>query len=236
MKRMLCKTAVCLGLWATAAAAGPVAEFERAFREVYAGYRMALFATNTGDAAKSAAALDGFAAKWAALMAPRAGDPPPQYADDAEWGATLASVETRLAAAQADVAAGKLPAAHEALEGIRDDIGALHRRNGIATFSDRMNAYHAAMEEVLAVDPATIDAAAVPRLREAAAVLDHLARDIAETPPPEAASPDYAPLSGAFQASVAAFLEATRGGDPDAVRAAMGGLKVPYSKFFLKFG
>ena len=34
-----------------------------------------------------------------------------------------------------------------------DEIGDLHARNGIIGFSDRMNAYHARMEEVLAAQP-----------------------------------------------------------------------------------
>ena len=33
--------------------AGPVTDFETAFGEMYAGYRSALFATNSGDAEKS---------------------------------------------------------------------------------------------------------------------------------------------------------------------------------------
>ena len=35
---------------------------------------------------------------------------------------------------------------------------------------------------------------------------------------------------------VEAFVGAARAGDPAAVKAAVGNLKAPYSKFFLKFG
>ena len=73
----------------------------------------------------------------------------PQYADDGAVPAALAAVAAHTAKAAEAVAAGNLPEAHEALEGIRAEIGALHSRNGLATFSDRMNAYHAAMETVL---------------------------------------------------------------------------------------
>lgn len=219
-----------------AATAGPVADFETTFRGVYGNYRTALFATNSGDAAKSAKAVAAFEDGWAALIADHGDNPPPQYADDPAWGDTLASVQARLANAQADVAAGTLPAAHEALEGIRDDIGALHDRNGIETFSDRMNAYHAAMEEILAIDPASVDAALVPHLLQEAGVLAYLAADIAAHPAPEAAHDAYAPLASAFQASVAGFVTAVESADPDTIRAGMAGLKVPYSKFFLMFG
>ena len=155
MRRILLTATLLSATFAGAVTAGPVSDFEAAFRGLYGNYRTALFATNSGDAAKSVKAMGAFDASWSAMMAEYGTTPPPHYADDPEWGATLASVQARLAAASTEVAAGKLPAAHEALEGIRDDIGDLHDRNMIETFSDRMNAYHAAMEEVLAIDPAT---------------------------------------------------------------------------------
>ena len=234
MKRIAMTLAA--SLFATAAAPGEVADFEAAFRGVYADYRAALFATNTGDAGKSAATLAAFDAGWSGLAERYADAPPPQYADDAEWGGTLATVETEIDAASADVAAGKLPEAHEALEGVRDAIWDLHRRNGVSLFSDRMNAYHAAMEEVLAVDPAGLRPEDMPGMLIHAGVLSYLAGEIAGQPAPEAGSAEYAPLAEAFQASVAAFRAAAESGDPAAVGKAIGALKPAYSKFFLKFG
>lgn len=226
-----------LFLIAASAGAGEVADFETAFRAVYGEYRAALFATNSGDADKSAKALAKFEAGWEGLSQRYADVPPPHYADDPDWGGTLARIEDHLAAASADVGAGALPEAHEALEGIRDEVGALHERNGIALFSDRMNAYHAAMERVLAIDPASVGPESLPTILEHAGILSFLAAEIARLPAPEAAgSDDYAPLDAAFQASVAGFRTAAEAGDPDAIRAAMKALKPAYSKFFLKFG
>ena len=113
---------------------------------------------------------------------------------------------------------------------MRETFGDLYERNGIAGFSDRMNAYHAEMETVLALDLATT-------LAEHAGVLGYLAAEITRLPAPEAAgNADYAALQAGFIASVTAFDAAVRAGDAAAVQASVGGLKVPYSKFFLMFG
>ena len=100
-----------------------------------------------------------------------------------------------------------------------------------------MNAYHAEMEVILGIDLSAMDAAAKQVLLEHAAVLAYLAEDVLSAPPPAApGNPEYAPLADAVQNSVDQFLAAARSGDEAALRSAIGGLKVPYSKLFLKFG
>lgn len=81
-------------------------------------------------------------------------NPPPQYEDDGGFANTLKAVETLTAEAQGKVngckvEGGNLAKAHEALEGVRAQFGALHLRNGLHGFSDRMNACQARMVEVL---------------------------------------------------------------------------------------
>ncbi|MGC9371594.1 MAG: hypothetical protein ACP5DX_18845, partial [Paracoccaceae bacterium] len=185
---------------------------------------------------KLAKALAGLARKWDGLSADWATSPPPQYADDPAYAETLARVETTIAAAADQVAAGDLPGAHETLEAVRDALGELHLRNGIVTFSDRMNAYHARMEHVLMTDYAAMGEAALGLLREEAAVLAYLADDIAAHPAPEADDPDFSPRLAALRKSVQALQEATRAGDLEAALAAARGLKKPFSQFFVKFG
>ncbi|RYI13400.1 MAG: hypothetical protein EON48_12535 [Acetobacteraceae bacterium] len=217
--------------------AGPVTEFEAAYGEMYAGYRSALFATNSGNAEKSAAALQGLETQWGALTATYGQIPPPQYEADPKWGDTIADVTGSIAKASEAVAKGNLPESHETLEGVREAFSALHARNGIETFSDRMNAYHAEMEKIIGLDLAALDAPAKQTVLEHAAVLAYLAQDVMSAPPASAeGNADYAPLSAAMQASVDQLLTAARAGDAAAIKAAVGGLKVPYSKFFLKFG
>ena len=217
------------------ASAGPFSDFETAMRGAYADYRAALFTTNSGKSEAAVKAVDTFKQKWAALAAANT-QAPPQYADDPAFAETLAKVAAIADTAATEVAAGKLPKAHETLEAIRFQIGGLHERNGIVGFSDRMNAYHAKMEEVLTRDYGGFDAAGLGALREDAAVLAYLAADIKAHPPAEAANPAYGKLLDAMLDSVAKLGTAAKSGDAAAAKAALGGLKVPYSKLFLKFG
>jgi len=218
-----------------AATAGSVADFEKAMRGAYSDYRLALFQTNTGNRDAAAKAVESFRQKWTALIAANA-EAPPQYADDPTFGSTLAEVATIADSAAAQVADGKLAEAHGTLEAIRDQIGSLHERNGIIAFSDRMNAYHAKMEEILVGDYDGFSSAGLGDLREDAAVLVYLSNDIAAHPPAESADPAYEALLKGVSDSVATLLVGVRSSDAAAVKQAINGLKVPYSKFFLKFG
>jgi len=228
-------SALALVVLSSAAFAGPMADFETGFRNTYAGYRMALFATNSGDPDKSKRAIGDFETSWRALVSQNGSAPPPQYEDDPAWGATLAGISEAIGKARQLAGEGELAQSHEALEHIRDAIGELHTRNGIETFSDRMNAYHAKMEHVLGM-PAAADNS-VQGFVEEAAVLAYLAQDMLNAPPPEARdNMEFAKLADAVTASVTAFQTAARSGDAEAIKAAVSGLKVPYSKLFLKFG
>lgn len=222
---------------AVPALAGPIADFERDLRAAYADYRAALFQTNRKDRAATEAALAAFGGKWAALGARYGAAPPPHLSEDGAWPATLASVKRTLDAAVAETAAGDLAKAHETLEAIRDDIGALRARNGLVTFSDRMNAYHTKMEAVIEWVEHGAGAPDLGRLREDAAVLSHLVAEIAAHPPAGLADP--APFRDALAAvtgSVEALLRAARAGDASAAKAAVAALKAPYSRLFLRYG
>ncbi|SFD05711.1 hypothetical protein [Tropicimonas isoalkanivorans] len=219
---------------ASAAFAGPVEDFRSDYREMYANYRTALFTTNAGRQEDAVQALSALEETYWAMRDTYGDTPPPQFADDPAWPETMEQVGGLLEQASAEVGAGELAAAHETLEGIRDLFGSLHLRNDIASFSDRMNAYHAEMEHVLGLDLSTTD---MGMLRERAAVLDYLARRVLETPPRDAeGSAEYEKLATALRASADAFLAATRDGNADSVKAAVAGLKKPYSQMFLKFG
>ncbi len=236
MKRLL-TTALVLSLNVAPAMAGPVQDFETAYDSAYAQYRTALFATNAGNAERSVAVLGQLDSAWSALMAQYRVSPPPQYEADPMWDETIEEVTTILDAATTQAAAGDLATAHVTLEGVREALGALHARNNIETFSDRMNAYHAEMEAILEMDLDQIDATVRQSLLEHSAVLAYLANDVLSEPPAAALdSAEYGPLAAAMQASVDQFVAAARAGDDAALRTAVGGLKVPYSRLFLQFG
>lgn len=207
--------------------AGEVSDFEHAMRSAYGKYRVALFATNDGKADVAAKAIGDFSAAWSLL---NNGKVPPQYVDDTEYANTMRAVADLASKASVAVAAGALPDAHETLEHIRDEIGGMHIRSGLFTISDRMNAYHTRMEEVISnpdMDAKTAEAEA--------AVLTYLISDITAHPPAEA-DPDFASLTADVKASIEALKAAADNGNGDAIKAAIGGLKAPYSKLFLKFG
>jgi hypothetical protein len=236
MKRILLGGAFALAALSSASA-GPVSDFENAYRQMYGAYRAALFKTNMGDAEASTGAMGKFASQFAALDATYGDAPPPHYADDPLWGETMAEAGRLAGQAKAQIAAGELAEAHETLEGVREVFGDLHIRNGVETYSDRMNAYHAEMEHLLGLDIAALDDAMIGDVRERAAVLAYLAADVLGAPPAEAeGNAEYATLAAAFEASVTALLDAARTGDPEAVRKAVSQVKKPYSMLFVKFG
>jgi hypothetical protein len=216
---------------AMAAWAGPFVDAEAQMRLAYADYRAALFQTNQKDKAATQSALSAFQTKWMALSRAWKAASPPQYADDPKLSETLDAVERIATEAAAAAEQGELAKSHDILEAIRDQLGALRARNGVITFSDRMNAYHAAMEH--AADMAQMTPADA---LEHAAVLAYLARDIATNRPPGIEAAAFDAALKALETSVSAFQSAARSGDKAAIDAARKGLKPPYSRMFLRFG
>ena len=158
----------------TAAIGGPVTDFEKALAAAYAPYRAALMQTNQKDKAATELSLKSFDAKWSELMKTYKSAPPPQYADDPKWPATIGAIERILVTARGEAAKGDLGKAHDVLEGIREELGHLRVRNGVITFSDRMDLYHEKMEQVLTGKYSDLNANGIGMLREDSAVLAHL--------------------------------------------------------------
>jgi hypothetical protein len=223
-------------IWPWIAAAGSFADAEVQLRDAYGSYRTALFQSNSGDAEATGKAMQALDAKWMALSTDWATSKPPQYEDDADLEGTLSDVAGIIRQATAEVAAGDLPKAHITLEAVRAELDKLHQRNGIISFSDRMNVYHAEMETVLEIGAGELNDDRLAEVTDAAAVLHYLARDIVAHPAPEHADAAYAPLVDDVVQSVETLRAATRSGDLAKVKEAIGGLKVPYAKLFAKFG
>ncbi len=236
-KSLFLATALGASLFSTIVWAGPFNDFETQVRAAYADYRGALFQTNKNDKPATEAALSALTAKWAALASKWSRQAPPQYVDDPAFPQSLANVGTIINNATTEATKGELAKAHEVLEGIRDELGKLRERNGVIVFSDRMNAYHAKMEDVLGRDYSGFDAKGMGLLREDAAVLAYLYADIAAKPPTDAnGKPDFAQALGAMKNTVDALVSASRGSDAAAAKKAVDSLKGPYSMLFLKFG
>ena len=237
MKARLCALlAILLALSSPAIAASPHADAEAAVRAAYADYRTALFMTNQKDAKASLSSIEAFRAKWSALTEAWTRVAPPQYAADPGLQKTLRRVGDIAGEATRIASAGELAKAHEVLEEIRDQLAALRARNGVTTFSDRMNAYHEQMERVLLDGYDGFSAPGLARLRDDAAVLGYLADRMVEGGTALEPDPARDAALGAVAGSVANLRAALRANDAGRTREAVAGLKGPYSKAFLRFG
>lgn len=216
-------------------AADPVTD---AIQKAYGPYRAALFKTNAGQAGESVEALKQAQAAWAQVAQLVKSQPTVPYANDALMAKTLTGVDGYYATAAQQVAAGKLPDAHATLEGVRDLLSELRRQNQVIVYSDHMNAYHAQMEHLLEEGPKWLKAGdGMPRLAAQAGVLSYLAGRLAsEAPAAAQASPEFKELLGAVTRSVEALNAAVAAGDKAQVEKALGQVKAPYSKLFIKFG
>ncbi|MGL5735146.1 MAG: hypothetical protein ACRCYS_09810 [Beijerinckiaceae bacterium] len=219
----------------TAAFSGPFRDAEAQIATAYADYRAALMKTNQKDQPGSEAALQAFRSKWTALVTAWRAVPPPQYADDADLARTLDAVSKAADDADVSLRAGNIAKSHDQLEVIRDALTDLRARNGVASFSDRMNAYHAHMEHVVSGAYDNFSPAGLIALREDAAVLAYLARDITSAPMrgDRAAFDEQA---RAVAASVDALRQALAAGDIEAVKKARAAIKPAYSRMFGRFG
>jgi hypothetical protein len=224
-----------LGAHGTAAAADPVTD---ALQSAWAPMRAALFRTNQKAQPESEQALAEARTRWQALVDRFGAQPPVPYAGDRAFSGSLAKVGDVLAKAEAQARAGKLETAHVTLEQAREVMADLRRRNGVVTFTDHMDAYHAQMEQVQdGTERMLSQPGGLLLLAAETGVLDHLARRLRnEAPLALSENPEFETLTAAVEGSVAALREAIRRQDPMAARAAVARLKAPYARLFVKFG
>lgn len=209
-----------------------------AMQAAYAPYRVVLFRTNSKAQAESEQAIAHARQSWQSVIDRFAVRPPAPYERDSAFGATLTQVASVYAKAAEQIRDKQLAEAHETLEAARDLLAELRRRNNVVVYSDHMNAYHAEMEHVLMEGPRELASAQGAMLLMARiGVLQHLAQRLrSEAPAGLTGDPEFAPLLQAVESSVAALRTATLSQDTAAIQRALGALKGPYSKLFLKFG
>ena len=209
-----------------------------ALQKAYAPYRAALFKTNSGQSAESAEALKQAQQAWGQVTQLVKSQPTVPYANDELMARTLTGVDQNYVKAAQQVAAGQLPEAHATLEAVRDLLSELRRQNQVIVYSDHMNAYHAEMEHLLDEGPKWLKAGdGLPRLAAQAGVLTYLAEKLAaEAPVATLALPEFKELLAAVNRSVAGLNSAVASGDKGLIEKAIGQVKAPYSKLFVKFG
>ena len=209
-----------------------------AMQAAYAPYRAALFRTNSKSQPESEQAISQTQLAWKSIAERFGAKAPPPYDRDPQFDDSLARVAAVYERSAQQIRDKQLPQAHETLEQARDLVAELRRRNDIVVYSDHMNAYHAEMEHVL--EPASAALAATQDwmlLMGRVGVLDYLARRLrSEAPAALLRDADFTPLLAAVEASVASLRSALLSQDAAAARAAIGKLKGPYSRMFLKYG
>jgi hypothetical protein len=209
-----------------------------AVQAAYAPYRAALFRTNGKSQPEAQAAIVQAQQAWQSVADRFGAKPPAPYDRDVEFARTLTQVAAVYDKAAGQINAGKLPEAHETLEAARDLMAALRQRNGVVVFSDHMNAYHAEMEHLLIEGPKLLAGPqGVPLLTAQVGVLDYLARQLrARAPAGLLANAEFDTLLKDVEASVQNVKKAVLSQDAATIKDAMGKVKAPYSKLFLKFG
>jgi len=209
-----------------------------AMQAAYPSYRLALFKTNTGTPDDALASVQKAQQAWLGLSQQFGGTPPAPYDRDAAFAATLQEVNRIYAAAAEQARAGQLPQAHETLEAIRKLVADLRQRNQVSVYSDHMNAYHAVMEQLLEEGKRMLgEADGVQRLTLKAGALFYLSEQL-ESQAPQAYrdNPEFGQLIKAQRGAIEALRAALLRQDKPAMAMAIGKLKMPYSKLFVKFG
>lgn len=223
-----------------AARAGGTAAFLKASADAYAPYRGAMAYLHTGNDGLAALALDVMAARWAALCDRFRKPPPEAFAEDPDWQASLDGITGRVAAARARLEAGDAEGAETALMPIRAALGALRRRNGIVTHSDRIDAFSAAMETMWVhrrARPDLTDAETLAALEEQARSLRRALDDVAAGPPERtAADPQYQRLIAGSLNSVDAIEHAIETRDQDKLISALRELRSSERLLWMNFG
>lgn len=224
-----------LALAGSAAGADPITE---AMQRANAPYRVALFKTNGKSQAEAAQAVAEARQGWSRVAADYGTAPSVPYAGDDRFSRTLSDVERVYARASEQVAANQLAAAHDTLEEVRDLVADLRRRNQVVTFSDHMNAYHAQMERLLDDGPSLLAGAeGQTDFAWQAGALDYLASRLkAEAPVEYLKNDEFLALLANVEKSMADLKAALRAHDAAAMKDALGKVKAPYSKLFVKFG
>jgi hypothetical protein len=209
-----------------------------AVQAAYGPYRAALFRTNGKSQSEAQQAIAQAQQAWKGVTERYAAKPLAPYDRDTDFAASLAKVSAVYDKAAAEIAAGKLPEAHETLEEARDLLAAMRQRNGVVVFSDHMNAYHAEMEHLLIEGPKMLAGPqGLGQLTAQAGVLEFLAKQLrAQAPAALRQDAEFETLLKDVEGSVQAVKAAALNQDAAALKAAMAKVKAPYSKLFLKFG
>lgn len=214
-------------------------QFNADTADAYSFYRKALFQTNKQDQTKSAQALQQFQGRWQNIVEQYGSMPPEPYRSDPSWLETLEKINKLASQGMNLIQQSHLSEAHEVLEPIRDELGALRQRNSVIVFSDHVNNYHRVMESLLekAWKPGDLDSKAINTIRETTGALKYLAAAIKDNAPRAYREDDaYKKLQEGLFSSIKDLQDALDSNDPAQIAKTVKMLKPAYAKLFVKFG
>jgi len=139
------------GFWAPVLRAAEPGPFVAAVSAAYPQFKMAWFYCRTGNGMLAGEELDAFNAAWRAIRARFGSSPPGPFARDLKWKVSLDAITDALNEAGALIHADDTPHARDLLVSVRDELGALRRRNGVVIFSDHVDAYGAIVDRAVAL-------------------------------------------------------------------------------------
>lgn len=238
--RILVLAVVFCGLGTVARADG-IGEFNTAFADAWGHYRQTLFYLKRGASPDIAAIeLESFVGKWRAVVEKFAGAPPREFAGDPDWRKTLRGVAASADKALAELDRGEAEAARQALLPVRGELGDLHRRNGVARYSDRIDELSAAMNSLAEFrrnlpDPA--NAGELTSFVRRAAILDYVIERCREYAPTEIRDDEeFRRLIDGARVSMDKVWESLATGETPLLRVGIGELRSYERILFLRFG
>lgn len=232
------KSALILSLLLTAGIASAADPVTDVMQKAYAPYRVALFKTNSNSQTEAQQAITQAQQSWNQIATQFGSKPAAPYDRDTDFAKSLADVSKVYAKAAEEIGKNQLTEAHETLEEAREVMADLRHRNNVIVYSDHMNAYHAQMELVLIEGPKTLTGPnGIQELIAQTGALEFLAARLKnEAPADYAKNDEFNTMLAAVQKSVADLKAALFSNDLTKVKDALGKVKVPYSKMFIKFG
>lgn len=220
--------------------ASDVGRFHTAVADANDHYRQAVFYLRTENPAVAAIELDDFIAKWDAVIETFDAAPPDVYADDPAWSATLAEIGARAREGLAALDQGNASTAREVVGPVRGQLGDLRRRNGVTTFSDRIDELTAVMD-VLARYRREVtdirDDAVIEPVRNQAAVVEYVFEKVRRNAPPMIAQdPEFKRMYEGVAESMGRLWRGLEMRDLRLFRIGSGELRSHERLLYLRFG
>ena len=241
--RRLAFTVLCLLPLAvgTAAHAGPITEFDSDLADSWVHCRDALYQSDPAHADDKAAieAMAAFRSGWMRLSARWSAAPPPHYSEDPEFTQDLADVADVAGDALRLAEEGDIEQARSTLLQVPALLAEMRRKNGIDSFTDRLDALAEQMAEITedSFDRAELSPPQVVALIRQVAVLAYLGDQLEKRAPARVADDEnFLSMVEDINAQLRGLGTAALAGQRAPVLAALSDLRRAFDRFYLLYG